>query len=464
MKKRDKFWLNRFLFLLMIILVFMGLSLYNIVQFNNSYLKDEFREIDIFKKQIKWVVIPYLKNGDFKELNRYCEEFKTQDDIAFKILNSKKEVIANASAIEHEATGKNLYGFLEENYSKWKIYRNSLKAKKMYDRSEFTVNNQKYYLELMFSQKTVISAIINAQRNLFIFFIVSISIISFCSAHIFYQLRKSFNKLEDDVTEIANGNLETPIDIPKIGLLEEITLSIKKMTFQLKKQIEDLTKLEQYKSYFLQGVSHEIKTPITAINSAIELLETRNSINNRDRECFDIILFQTKAINKLVNDILQLSELESQQAKQYIMFHKFNLNSVIKDTINSLRTNNVEINLKENDDIEINSNRDLINVAISNLVVNSLKYSKTDKIDIIISKVNNFAQIEVKDYGIGIDEIHQDKIFDRFYRVDKARSRQTGGTGLGLSIVKSIVELHQGTINLKSKQGEGCNFIINLPL
>ena len=161
---------------------------------------------------------------------------------------------------------------------------------------------------------------------------------------------------------------------------------------------------------------------------------------------------------------MQLSELESQQAKQYIMFHKFNLNSVIKDTINSLRTNNVEINLKENDDIEINSNRDLINVAISNLVVNSLKYSKTDKIDIIISKVNNFAQIEVKDYGIGIDEIHQDKIFERFYRVDKARSRQTGGTGLGLSIVKSIVELHQGTINLKSKQGEGCNFIINLPL
>ena len=114
--------------------------------------------------------------------------------------------------------------------------------------------------------------------------------------------------------------------------------------------------------------------------------------------------------------------------------------------------------------LEINANKDLISVAISNLVVNALKYSKSDKIDITVSKVNNFAQIEIKDYGIGIDEIHQDKIFDRFYRVDKARSRQTGGTGLGLSIVKSIVELHQGTIKLKSKHGEGCNFIIDLPI
>ena len=132
----------------------------------------------------------------------------------------------------------------------------------------------------------------------------------FAFIHIFHRLRVSFNKLEDSVIEIANGNLDKEIDIPNESLLIEITLSIKKMTERLKNQIIRLKQLEEYKSDFFQNVSHEIKTPITAINSAIELLQTKNSIKNTDKECFDIIQFQTQSINKLVNDILCLSEID----------------------------------------------------------------------------------------------------------------------------------------------------------
>lgn len=106
----------------------------------------------------------------------------------------------------------------------------------------------------------------------------------------------------------------------------------------------------------------------------------------------------------------------------------------------------------------------LFKQAITNLLTNAIKYSTTDKIDISLNKGNNFIVISIKDYGIGISKEHKDKIFEKFYRIDKARSRKSGGTGLGLSIVKNIIELHNGTIELITEPNQGCEFIIKLPL
>lgn len=463
MKKRDSFWVNKIFLFWTIMLIFMGLSLYNIVQFNNSYMQEEHSEINIFKKQIEWAVKPLLKANDFENLNRYFDDFKGDEDISFQLFDSNKKIIAGTDKNKENKTLENKYGLLEQHYGKWKIYRKSLKAQNISEIYEFSVDNKKYYLELTLSQETVIYSIIKAQRNLLVFFIFFLIVMSFYLAHASYELRKYFNALEDSVIEIANGNLEVHIEIPKIGLLEELTLCINKMKQQLKKQIEKLIKLEQYKTNFIQNISHEIKTPITAINSAIELLEAKNSINEEDSECFNIILFQTKAINKLVNDILQLEELEVDKANENIQLETFNLNVALKKTISYFSTSNIKINFIEKSHLEIKGNEDSIVTAVSNLLTNAIKYSQSEKIDITLLKVDSFAQIEVRDYGIGIENCHLDKIFEKFYRVDKDRSRKTGGTGLGLSIVKRVIELHKGYIEVKSKLNEGTVFIIKLP-
>ncbi len=273
----------------------------------------------------------------------------------------------------------------------------------------------------------------------------------FAFIHIFHRLRVSFNKLEDSVIEIVNGNLDKEIDIPNESLLIEITLSIKKMTERLKNQIIRLKQLEEYKSDFFQNVSHEIKTPITAINSAIELLQTKNSIKNTDKECFDIIQFQTQSINKLVNDILCLSEIDLEKTGEKKSFKQFNLNQMIRNTINYLMTKDVQIIFIENCIADISADEELLATALSNLIINALKYSESDKIDVILLMENNHIVLQVKDYGIGIPEKHLDRIFERFYRVDKNRSRESGGTGLGLSIVKNVVELHNGDITVFSE-------------
>lgn len=120
------------------------------------------------------------------------------------------------------------------------------------------------------------------------------------------------------------------------------------------------------------------------------------------------------------------------------------------------------INMLKNSKILIVED-ELMHRAISNLINNAIKYSQSDKIDVILSDNKTTLKIEVKDYGIGIEEKYFERLFEKFFRIDKARSRKTGGTGLGLAIVKNIIELHNGTIHIESELNKGTNFIIELP-
>lgn len=109
-----------------------------------------------------------------------------------------------------------------------------------------------------------------------------------------------------------------------------------------------------------------------------------------------------------------------------------------------------------------NGDKNFLSTAVSNLILNAVKYSKTEKIDVILNNYNNKIELSIKDYGIGIQKEHLSHLFERFYRVDKTRSRKLGGSGLGLSIVKNIIELHNGTITVESEIGKGTCFIIKL--
>ena len=207
-------------------------------------------------------------------------------------------------------------------------------------------------------------------------------------------------------------------------------------------------------------MSHEIKTPITAINSAVELIETRGETNNLQKECFEIIKSQTKAINILIRDILTLSEIDLEKTNEHKNFKVVNLNRLIKETISSIDVNsNIKFNYEGGEDIEVAAIDNLVVTAISNLLSNAIKYSGSNEIEINLTANKNII-IEVKDYGIGIPKEHLPRIFERFYRVDKNRSRQNGGTGLGLAIVKHIVELHNWNIEVTSELNKFTSFKI----
>lgn len=459
MKKRDLFWLNRVLLILITGLLFVGISIFNIVQFNNSYIQEEKKELEIFTKQVKWVVVPLLKNNDIVSLKKYANNFKNNPEFSFRVFDKQKNLIISSSDNKKEIKtndvriGKNKFDI-------WDLYIESFENKSLEKISEFNINYKTYYLELSLSQEFVISSIIKAQENIIIIFCIGILCLISALIHIFYSIRKSFNSLEDSVIEIARGEFDTKIPKPKSSLLSELSLAISRMTNKLKNQIERLTQLEKYRSEFVSNITHEIKTPITAINSAVELIEENTETNDLQKECFEIIKTQTSTINNLVGDMLALSEIDLEKTNEHKNFIKFNLNNAVQQAINNVAVG-IDVKFNSNSNIEILGVENLVITAISNLVSNAIRYSGCDNIEVNLIQDKNII-IEVKDYGIGIEQEHLPRIFERFYRVDKTRSRKNGGTGLGLAIVKHIAELHNWEIEVESEVGKGTSFKIKI--
>ena len=459
MKKRDLFWVYKIVEFFIILLIFLGVFFVNIVQFNTSYIQKEKEELPVFEKQIQWAIIPYLQTNNINQLKKYALSFQGED-IKFRIFDKDKKLLATSNSNDLSPMIKKNSKILKKRIP-WKIYKNAIKHKKIQSVKEFKVENSNYYIEVTLLEEKVIEKIIKAQMNLIAIFAFCLIVLFIEFLNLTYQVRSSFNRFDDSVLKIADGDLNTVIEIPKLAILEELAISVRKMTQRLKRQIERLEMLEKYKNEFLQNVSHEIKTPITAINMALELQQDSENVE-QNKECQNIVKYQVNAINKLVNDILVLSEIDIEKANNQKVFTKINLNNLIEKAINSFNTTQ-EINFYANQVLFVNGVEDLLQSAIQNLIVNAIRYSATPKIDVTLATTGDTVEIHIKDYGIGIAKEYQEKIFEKFYRIDKARSRSKGGSGLGLAIVKDIVELHNGKISIESEKGKGAEFIIKLP-
>lgn len=232
--------------------------------------------------------------------------------------------------------------------------------------------------------------------------------------------------------------------------------------------IDDVTKikkLENIRSDFVSNVTHELKTPLTSIRGFIDTLKggaiKEEAVANR---FLDIIDIEAERLYSLIQDILLLSEIESKREYETIPFDINEcVNSVI-ELLESKLTDKVEIIFEPQPYLKpFICNPDRMKQLLINLLDNAIKYTEEGSITITCTEEDNELILRVKDTGIGIGKDHLSRIFERFYRVDKGRSRKQGGTGLGLSIVKHIVELYNGNIQVESNPGVGTEFKISLP-
>ena len=233
--------------------------------------------------------------------------------------------------------------------------------------------------------------------------------------------------------------------------------------------VSELHNLEKIRRDFVANISHELKTPITAIRGLIETIIDDEEITIDNRKNFmERAKEQTKRLTSLVDDILALARLESES---FVMEKsRVNINRIILDAVKSLspvsEEREIEIATELPDtSVEINGDENAITSAISNLLDNALKYTPPKgKIVVRLKTDGLFGVVEIQDNGVGIEQKHHHRIFERFYRVDKARSRELGGTGLGLAIVKHVAQSHGGKVDLESVPGKGSIFRITLPL
>ncbi len=181
-----------------------------------------------------------------------------------------------------------------------------------------------------------------------------------------------------------------------------------------------------------------------------------------------IIIKQAERLNGIIEDLLSLSRIEEKEEKAAIEFVTRELKPVLKTSIQicepQWKAGDITVELDCDDKIVAKINEDLFHQAVVNLLNNAIKYSpKGETVTVSAIKENNNVKVSIQDNGIGIPKEHQPRIFERFYRVDKERSRQLGGTGLGLAIVKHIILAHQGQITVSSATGKGSTFTISLP-
>ena len=250
----------------------------------------------------------------------------------------------------------------------------------------------------------------------------------------------------------------------EINVIADTTM---KMSRNVKEYLSQIEKEKQIRQEFFSNASHELKTPITSIQGYAELLESGMiQDENMKLDFARRIKKEAENMTGLINDILMISRLEAKDAE--VVFSSVRISVLLDDILDSLKPMAAQCQVFLHADcqpITIEANPQQMKELLNNLITNAVKYNRPGgQVWVQIREQGDAMVVRVKDNGMGIPADSLDRIFERFYRVDKGRSRKQGGTGLGLSIVKHIVSFYRGTIRVSSEIDKGSEFVVELPL
>lgn len=294
--------------------------------------------------------------------------------------------------------------------------------------------------------------------------IIALIVAYFVSRSITLPIRQ----VKETAQQIAKGDFGRRVRIKSKGELGELAESLNTMADELQQKMENLKRLDRVRTDFVANVSHELKTPLTLIKGYIETLQNK-AINNKEKsnKFISIIKEHSDRLGYMIDDLLSLSELEL--SRDCVNRTEVDLKAVIDEISLGFgqalaeKKQSLTVNT-QGEDFGIQADRNKIEQVFVNLIDNAVKYTKeSGRIEVSLCEKGQTICVTVQDNGIGIPKEHRDRIFERFYRVDKARSRELGGTGLGLSIVKHIVLAHKGKIAIESEPNRGTKVSVTFP-
>lgn len=229
--------------------------------------------------------------------------------------------------------------------------------------------------------------------------------------------------------------------------------------------VEEMKRVEAFRRDFIADVSHEIKTPLTGIIGSVDLLMSEDVPEAMRPRLLTMVKAESERLNALAQGILSLSRLE--QDGMAADMSDVNLSEIVNDAVGRLRPlaadKGIDICVDVPGECVVRCDGQLVSSAVSNLVANAIRHSGSKDVVVRLSDESGTAAVTVEDHGVGIPPEEQKRVFERFYRVDRARSADTGGAGLGLAIVRRIARLHGGDVKLEQPQPTGCRFILSIP-
>lgn len=293
---------------------------------------------------------------------------------------------------------------------------------------------------------------------LFLLILLSIILLNFLGE----KRKNELNEIKQIINNIRQNYYSYPEEIKLSNNLSNLQEDIKLMFEKTKSDIEYLTRLQKVRSEFLANVSHELRTPIFAIQGYIETL-LNGAVNDEsvNKYFLEKANQHTLNLNNLLNDLIDISMIESGEMRMSFRYFKIDeyLKNLVNEFIPNVKEKNIELIYNPvNSNLQLFGDKERLRQVMVNLIQNAIKYTEKGKIEIKVEEEQKFARIIVKDSGIGIPQEDLSRIFERFYRVDKARSRAIGGTGLGLAIVKHIIEAHGSKVEVESQIDAGSQF------
>lgn len=390
----------------------------------------------------------FILNHQYDEI----KNFDTKNRIT--LIHKNGEVFfdnkVDIQEMENHFTREEILGALQNKQAKVARFSSTMTEKTLYYAK--LLSNQDI-LRISCNQHSVAVLVLGMSQSLLIMFVIAIIICAVIAKFVSKKIVEPLNKI----------NLENPEDTNVYQELKPFTHRISEENFE-KAQREEL------RQQFSANVSHELKTPLTSISGFAEILKNGGTDEQTTKDFANTIYKETQRMISLVNDIIKLSKLDEKSISQEK--EEINLTELSKEVITPLlpvaEKKNVKIDLEAENQVFINGVRSVIFEMIYNLVENAIKYNKNDgKVIVKVSKISENPSskkqnvvLSVSDTGIGIPKNEQERIFERFYRIDKSRSKESGGTGLGLSIVKHGAKYHNAKVTLSSQEGKGSTFTI----
>jgi len=414
--------------------------------------------------------------GEHQSIKDYCDGFRKFTGCRMTFIDSTGRVIYDTDVaddsiplMDNHINRTEVVQSNSEVFGSSIRYSNTLKIDLLYVSKKFQINGNKYYIriskplsEIVILHKRINNIIIYSS---IIAFLLSIMIGFFLSSTISNPIKKIVNA----ASKIKEGEYGLQIDINTKDEVGKLANSLNVLSKTIKKDKDDRDKIEKARTDFFSNVTHELKTPVSIIVGYLETIT--EAINHGDYETaksfISKALKNVLRLSDLINDLMQISRIESGEMR--MNFEYFDIKNLIEDMISNFQAKadekglKVEIDFDPEESYMVYCDRLRISQVMENLLSNAIRYTDRGRVKVkLYKKEDGKVGVSVIDTGIGIPGDDIQRIFERFYRVDKTRSRETGGTGLGLTIVKHILEAHGSKINVKSTVGKGSEFSFTL--
>ncbi|MCC5914163.1 MAG: HAMP domain-containing histidine kinase [Balneolaceae bacterium] len=293
---------------------------------------------------------------------------------------------------------------------------------------------------------------------------ISIGLVLLVSILFSRYISRPILQLESAAHDIADGNVERTLNLDRKDEFGRLATSLNRMAERFRADNQEMKKLYEKQSQFFADITHEIRNPLHTISGSLEMLQLDNLEEKQKDHYISTATRQTERINRLFKDLMTLQRYDSDS--YFIEKRQFDLCGVIRNVVDLYREEaekkGIDVHYEQRSH-EVIADPNKIEQVIENLISNAIKYTNEGRIDVRVTDGKEMVEVEVADTGIGISDEHLGRLFDRFYRTDKARSRDQGGTGLGLAVVKSILTAHGSDIKVRSNPGKGSVFSFELP-